>query len=154
MIFFLVGTVSPPVDGRPLSTSPGRSKVCAATARIGALRVDLPEDQILDVPDGEFAAASLSGAAESVRTRRSCPTSATHRREISSLRSALSQSLLSAAAELKAATSRTVNIYSLTNHTQDANLDTVTQLVHREKVDACKAIVTDGNTPLTSLTSS
>jgi hypothetical protein len=58
--------------------------------------------------------------------------------------------LRSAAAELKAATSRAVNVYWLANHTQGANWDTVAQLVHREKVDAYMSAVTDGYTPLSS----
>jgi hypothetical protein len=58
--------------------------------------------------------------------------------------------LHSAAVELKAATSRAVNIHWLANHTQGANWDTVAQLVHREGVDAYMSAVTDDYTPISS----
>ena len=120
-----------------------RRKVCAAIARMGTLLVDLPEDQILDAPDAEFAAAPIRGCADSSSMpEEGEPTLEDVLQEFSGLRSA--------AAELKAATSRAVNIYWLANHTQGANWDTVAQLAHREKVDAYMSAVTDGYTPLSS----
>jgi hypothetical protein len=108
-----------------------RRKVCAAIARLGALLVDMPEDQILEAPDAEFAAAPIRGYADSSpMPEEGEPTLEDVLQEFGGLRSA--------AAELKAATSssRAVNVYWLANHTQGANWDTVAQLLHREKVDA------------------
>jgi hypothetical protein len=81
-----------------------RRKVCAAIARMGALLVDMPEDQILEIPNCEFAAAPARGCADaSPMPDEGEPTLGDILHELGDLRSA--------AAELKAATSRAVNVY-------------------------------------------
>ena len=157
---YLAGPSSAPSAGNPFSgdnasfesrhfaplliaANLARRKICDAVVQIGGQLVDLPDDQMLIASDAAFASAPLrAGADESASDEARGVATEVILRSFGKLRSA--------AAELKAATSRAVNIYWLANHTQGANWDTVAQLVHREGVDAYMSAVTDGYTPLAS----